>query len=273
MKKFILITSGLVLTALSMTAQMQRPSGPPPFVGDIPEEVQALHTEIDAIREALRLSRDAAIEALGEDPSREAVMAAVAAWHTENEATLAEMETLSTELRALIQENRPVDVDRPEISEEALQAREELKTRRDALADSRRAAILALGESPTDEAVRAAIEAWRTENADEIASVEALAAEIRQTFRGMRPERPGPRMDEGMMARREGFRENARELRQNRQALREQLQDPALTPEERRTLMQQFRDEQQEVLQARRELLREKRAAQAGAGGDRRPGG
>ena len=51
------------------------------------------------------------------------------------------------------------------------------------------------------------------------------------------------------------------------------MQDPSLTPEERRTLMQQFRDEQKEVLQARRELLRQKRNAQAGAGGDRRPGG
>ncbi len=273
MKAYILISSGLLLTVVSASAQFQGPPpGPPPFRGEVPEEVQDLHTQIDAIRSSLKVSRKAAI-ALGEDPTREAVMAAVAAWHTDNEATLAEMETLTAQLRTLIQENRPGDTNRPAIPEETIQARDELKTRRDALADSRREAILALGESPTDEAVRAAIEAWRTANADEIASVEAMAAELRDSFRGMRPDRPGPHTDAGMVARREGFKENAEALRQNRQELRQQMQDPSLTPEERRTLMQQFRDEQKEVLQARRELLRQKRNAQAGAGGDRRPGG
>lgn len=275
MKSLILLSGGLVLSALTATAQMERPGGPPtpPFGGEVPEEVQVLHSEIDALRDSLRTSRDAVIAALGEDPSREAIMAAVAAWETDNAATLEEVEALATELRALIQANRPEDVTPPEISDEALQAREELKTRRQALADSRRATILALGENPTDEAVRAAIEAWRTENADEISAVEALAAEIRDVFRGMRPDRAGPQMDAGMAARREGFRENARALKENRKALREQMQDPNLTPGERRTLLQQFREDQKEILQARREMLREKRAAEAGAGGDRRPGG
>lgn len=274
MKSFILLSSGLLLTVVSVSAQFQGPPpGRPPFMGEVPEEVKDLHTQIDAIRDSLKTSREAAIASLGEDPTREAVIAAVAVWQTENAATIAEMEGLTAQLRTLIQENRPADPNRPEISEETLQAREALKSRREALADSRREAILGLGENPTDEAVRAAIEAWRTANADEIAAVEALAAELRDSFRGMRPDRPGMHQDAGMMARREGFKENAEAMRQNRQELRQQMQDPNLTPEERRALMQQFRDEQKDVLQARRELLRQKRTAESGAGGDRRPGG
>lgn len=274
MKSFILLSSGLLLTVVSATAQFQGPPPVrPPFRGEVPEEVQNLHAQIDTIRDTLKTSREAAIAALGEDPTREAVMATIAAWQSENEGPLAEMEALTAQLRTLIQENRPSDSNRPEIPAETLQAREALKARRDALADSRREAIVALGENPTDEAVRAAIEAWRTANADEIAAIEALAAELRDGFRDMRPERPGMNRDAGMIARHEGFKQNAEALRQNRQELRQQMQDPSLTPEERRALMQQFRDEQKEVLQARRELLRQKRAAESGAGGDRRPGG
>lgn len=248
---------------------------PPPPPSDIDPEVRAeiveLYEAVKAIRADLRVSRAAVIEALGPDATREQKIAALATWREENADTIAEMQALSEELRTLIQENRP---DRPiiDIPEDILADREALRERRQALAESRRDAILALGEDPTDEEVREAIEAWRTENADEIAAVRELAKSLRDWFRENRPPRGDRVMTPRMLQRRLAFRENIREMHQNRMELREQMQN-AETAEERHALMQAFRQQQRELMRDRKQLKREERLNQGEGGGDRRPGG
>jgi hypothetical protein len=293
MKKLLitLISMGLMLG--SMQGQMQGPGDgtgdgaggpgdgglmfdPPPPPQDLDPEVLAEITElydaVKAIRTDLRTSREAVIEALGPDATREEKIAELTVWREENADTFEEMRALSEELRTLIQENRP---DRPviDIPEDILADREALKDRRIALAESRREAILALGEDPTDEAVREAIEAWRTENAAEIEAVRALAKSIRDWFRENRPGRDGRIMTPRMLQRRLAFRENVAEMRQNRMQLREQMQDPTLTEQERKALMQNFRQQQRELMSERKQLKREERINQGEGGGDRRPGG
>ena len=283
-KLFIpLISMGLLLG--SVNAQMDGPGfgdGPagqapvfdPP--ADIDPEVLAeimeLRDAVQEIRTELRDSRKSVIEALGPDATREEKIAALAAWRDENADSHGELRALNEELRALIHENRP---DRPEIEipEEIIADREELKDRRIALAESRREAILALGEDPTDEAVREAIETWRTENADEVEAVRELAKGIRQWFKENRPGRDGRIMTPRMLQRRLAFRDNVREMRENRRELREQMQDPDLTDEERKDLMQEFRQKQRELMRERKQLKREERLNQGEGGGDRRPGG
>ena len=251
---------------------MQDPPPPPPDIDpEVRAEIVELYEAVKAIRADLRVSRAAVIEALGPEATREQKIAALATWREENADTIAEMQALSEELRTLIQENRP---DRPiiDIPEDILADREALRERRQALAESRREAILALGEDPTDEEVREAIEAWRTENADEIAAVRELAKSLRDWFRENRPQRGDRVMTPRMLQRRLAFRENIREMHQNRMELREQMQN-AETAEERHALMQAFRQQQRELMRDRKQLKREERLNQGEGGGDRRPGG
>lgn len=234
-------------------------------------EITALREEIVVIRQTLRESRDAILADLG-DVTDEERLAALANWREDNAGTFDELRTLTDELRAIIQENRP---DRPfiDIPEEILTKREELRNRRQALAESRRQVILNLGDDPTDEAVRSAMEAWRTENADELAAVQALATEIRDWFRENRPMRPHAFDTPRMLARRAAFRDNVQTMRQNRRELRNQMSNPDLTEEQRRELIQAFREEQRDLMRERQMLKRQERLDQGGVGGDRRPGG
>lgn len=246
---------------------------PPDVAGEIPEEIRSLHEEVKALRDSLRESRNALLESLGEDATREEKLAALTAWHEENAATIEEMQLLSQELRDLIRENRPGDPPFGEVPEEIQVLRDELHEKRQSLAESRRDAILALGEDPTDEAVRDAIEAWREANADAIAEVRDLAVELRDWFRENRPGRPGPAITPGMAQRRADFRANVREMRQNRRDFGKQMANPDLSEEERQEIIATFREEQRQLIEERKELKRKERADQGGAGGDRRPGG
>jgi hypothetical protein len=290
MKKLIITLSSLGLLLLSAQGQVGGPgSGPmdPPtdprmgpggpnnsgnVAPGLPEEIQAQRDDLQALRESLMAERQAVIDALGEDASREQIIAAVVQWENENSDVLAEMRAQADALREEVIANRP-GFDRNPIPEDIIAQREDLNDQRRALADSRRDAILALGEDPTDEEVQAAIDQWRADNADVIADVEALAADLRDWFRSNRPGRVNAPDTPRMSQRAAAFRENAQAIRQNRQQLRNQLQDPDLTPEARRELMQQFRQEQRTILRERQELKRQERIGQAGAGGDRRPGG
>lgn len=247
----------------------------PPLLDVDPEvlaDITALFDQVKALREELRDTRNAAIDALGPDATREAIIVALEAWRTENAVTIETMQTLSEELRALIDEYRP-DGPLMDIPEAILADREELKDRRVALAESRRAAILALGEDPTDEAVREALEAWRTDNAGEIEAVRELAQSVRDWFRENRPGRHERVVTPRMAQRRMDFRDNLQAMHQNRQQLRTQMQDPTLTPDERHAIMQQFRQEQKDLMQERKQLKRQERIDQGEGGGDRRPGG
>mgnify|MGYP006301386907 CR=1 FL=1 len=290
MKKLIITLSSLGFLLLSAQGQMGGPGSGPmdpstdPQMGPggpnmpdnvaagLPEEIQALRDELQILRESLMAERQAVIDALGEDASREEIIAAVVQWENANSDVLAEMRAQAEALREEVMANRP-GFDRNPIPEDIIAQREDLNEQRRALAESRRDAILALGEDPTDEEVQDAIDQWRADNAEAIADVEVLAAELRDWFRSNRPGRVNAPDSPRMSQRAAAFRENAQAIRQNRQQLRNQLQNPDLTPEARRELMQQFRQEQRTILQERQELKRQERIDQAGAGGDRRPGG
>jgi len=274
MRKLIITLCSLCLMLGTAQAQQAGP-GPGPIgdrVFEMPEEVVVLHNEVQALRETLKESRDALIAELGNEATAAEKIAALALWREENSVTIDELRTLSQELWALIRENRP-DGRWAEIPEVVLTMREELKDARLALAESRREAILALGEDPTDEAVREAIAAWREANADALADVQSLAMELRDWFRDNRPQRPVRPHSPAMVQRRAEFRDNVAEMRQNRRELAQKMGDPELTPEARREIMQQFREEQRALLQERKALKRQERIDQGGGSGDRRPGG
>ena len=239
---------------------------------EVLEEIIALREQVTAIRDELRESRETVLADLGPDATREDRVAALTLWKEENALTFEEMRTLTEELRQLIQENRPVG---PviEIPDEIIALRGEVRDRRMVLAQSRRQAILALGENPTDEAIREAIEAWREQNAAEIQAVQALALQVRNWFRENPPNRPGAFETPRMTQRRAEFRESIRTLHQNRQQLRAQMQDPNLTDEERHQMIQAFREQQRDLMRDRRMLKRQERLDQGGFGGDRRPAG
>jgi hypothetical protein len=277
MKKLIITLFSVGLALNLAQAQPNGPGGPPDIVppelgNEIPEEIVLLHGEVKAMRDSLRESRRAALQDLGEEATREERMAALDDWRAENSEEIEEVRSLSGELRDLIRENRP-DGPWMDVPEEILALREELKVQRQALAESRREVMAGLGEDPTDEEVREALEGWREANADAIEEAKGLSDELREWFRANRPDRPGAAITPRMALRRAAFRENVREMRQNRIALRNELQNPDLTEEERQEIMATFREQQRELMRERKALKRKQRINQGGVGGDRRPGG
>jgi hypothetical protein len=294
MKKLIITLCSLGLMFSLAPAQQNGPGGPgsgdglggppvdvpppppdimPPDIGnEIPEEIVLLHGEVKALRDSLRDSRNAVLEGLGEEATREQRMEALENWRTDNSEQIEEVRTLSEELRALVHENRP-DGPWVDVPDDIVALREQLQAQRQVLAQSRQQVIANLGENPTDEEVRAAIEAWRETNATAIADAQDLANQLREWFRANRPDRPGAAFTPGMALRRAAFRNNIQEMRQNRMQLRNQLQNPDLTDPERQQIMATFREQQRELMQERKSLKRQQRISQGGEGGDRRPGG
>lgn len=249
------------------------PEPPMPPEVEIPEEILDLHAEVKMLRDELRESREAVLEALGDDATRDEIANALSAWRDDNMTTIEEMRALTEELRDAIRENRPGPGPGGfEIPDEVVELRGELQEQRKALAESRRAVVEALGEDATDEEIRAAIEQWREDNADAIAETRALAEEIRTWFRENRPERPGGGPPAHVLQRRAAFKDNARDIRQNRRRMATALRN-AENEQQRKEIVQQFREEQRQLIRERKELKRQERQDQVGAGGDRRPGG
>lgn len=168
----------------------------------------------------------------------------------------------------------PPSLDRPgvEIPDEIMDLHADISDLRDALRISRQAVIDGLGEDATAEDIRAALEDWRVANEDAITDARELATTLREWFQANRPERPGVGNSPEMVQRRQAFRENVAQMQANRQQLREQLRDPALTEEDRQQIMAQFREEQRNLIRERQSLKRQERIDQGGVGGDRRPG-
>lgn len=254
------------------------PDTPPPPAPnvEIPDELVDLHSQVTDLRDSLRESRNAVLESLGEEASRDEIIEALAEWRDQNEDLIENMQDLSEQLRDAIREVRPGPGGGIDIPGEISEMRDNLSDKRDALAESRQSVIDALGDDATDEEIRAAIQQWREDNADAIAETAALAEEVRTWFRENRPGRGGN--DNGgppahVLDRREQFKKNANQIRQNRRAMAEAMQDPDLSPEERRNIREQFREEQQDLIEERKQLRRQERTDQVGAGGDRRPGG
>ena len=229
--------------------------------GEIPQEILDIRAELDALRTALHADRDELLATLV-DATNEERQAALAAWREENADQFQAIHELADQLRALIHEYRPdmhVDVP-PEIQAK----REQLREMRQTLAQSRKQAILSL-ENPTDEDIRAAIEAWKVQNQEAIAATQQLSQEIRNWFRENRPDRPPPAMTQKMAQRKLQFRENMQQVRQ----LRTQMDGLDPDSDEFAAYRLQLRS----LLQERKQLMRDKRADEGGAGGDRRPGG
>ena len=263
MRKYLVTLFALGLGFSLVLGQHEGPGGSmdPAIEFEVPEEIQVLRTEMETLRATLRESRQTLLQQMEQEGATyEEKVQALAQWREDNSEQIAEMQQLANQLREMIRELRP---DPLEIPADVQQVREQVRVLRQELAQSRRQAILDL-EDPTDEEIRAAIEAWREQNQVKIQQVQELAAQIRNWFREHRPDRPPPDVTGEMTQRRAQFRNNIQEMRQ----LRHQLMDPELTPEEHDAL----REQQRLLLQERRVLMRTKRNQEGGVGGDRRPG-
>ena len=229
--------------------------------GEIPQEILDIRAELNTLKDALHASRDLVLAELG-DATHEERLAALAVWREEHEAEFAAIHELASELRALVHEYRP-DM-HVEIPPEIEAKRETLRVMRQELAQSRHAAIAAL-EDPTDEEIRAAVEAWKEQNQEAIAATQQLAREIRNWFRENRPNRPPP---DGLMAmnqRRLQFQENKMQVH----TIRQQMEGLDPDSDEYAALREQLR----EKMRDRKQYMRKRRSDEGGVGGDRRPGG
>ena len=161
----------------------------------------------------------------------------------------------------------------PRIPEEVLELRAEVQNLHQNLARSRREALLALGEDPSEEAVRNTLEAWRSENAADLVALDEMAESFRNALRENRPDRADVPENAAAAKRREASRANIADVRNERAALGSQLGNPDLSPAEREELVQEFRDNQRALAAERRHLERQERAEQVNTeAGERRPG-
>jgi len=254
------------------------PGGPPEMMPpdiELPEEVAVVREELLALRQELAASRQAVVDALADDATREDRRAALDAWrNSEDTAALMEdIHALNQELRAALDELGigggwgPV-----EVPEEIQESRDAMRELAQALGESRRAVIDALGEDATIEERRAALDTWRLEHEAELAELAVLREEVGGWMKDNRPDR-GRRPGRGgeMNRRVQEFREGAVLMRAARERLRTQLAS-AETEEERREIISQFRARFRDLMQDRKELKRLSRLEGQGAGGDRRPG-
>jgi len=279
--------AGVSVFALNGVAQIG-PGGPRPGAGpmdpppevippdiELPPELMELRTSVQELRTALWESREAVLAALGEDATMEERRAALEEWRAsaETQALIADVQAAAESLHGAMAEYFPENPwfdSRPPIPDEIQQAREALVQNRATLRETRRAAIEALGPDATFEERQEALAQWRLENAVLIEETRQIAEQVRTWFRENRPGR-ADRPEDAMFQRRQAFHESAAEMRQLRNEFRNRLE--GATEEERAQLMEQFRQEQRELMRERRELKRQERLNDAGEGGDRRPGG
>jgi hypothetical protein len=152
------------------------------------------------------------------------------------------------------------------------QAFDDAKAGRETLRVEREAAIAALGEDPTDDALRAALEQWRSENEEQIAEIRENAEVVREYFRAQREERQQSGESDGMKQRRMQFREEVQVMREAQEQLRLQLQNGELSEADREALVQAFREENRETMRKLKAIKRQQRLEQGDGGGDRRQG-
>lgn len=240
----------------------------------VPVEIVSLRDEIRTLRESLQESRQAALQGLGEDYTSEELLAVLDQWKLDNTSVLEEMKALSEELRYQIESINPVGPPAwAGMPEELLVVRTSLREQRLALAESRREVVQDLGENPTPEAVKEAVEKWRADHAEEIAEVQDLGAQLGDWFRENRPERPETPFTPEIAQQRTAMRENSAALREKGQAFAASMANNALTEDDRRELVEAFRAEQRGMMEERKNLARQERANQAAEAGERRPGG
>jgi uncharacterized protein YukE len=275
-----LLGAALVTAALPTAAQQTggaltdrgnwMPPPPPPV--NLPEGVIALRTEMQTLRTELAASRAELLASLA-GVTREEFAAAMEAWSLENADKFEAVKDIAETIRDIMQDFVPERPTPPVIPQEVLDLRAALHDVRVALGDSRKEAIDGLTD-PAD--IRAAIEAWREVNADAIAAMEALAAELRTAMEAIRPvhtPRPLPQVNAALAQLREQVRTNHEAMKTIRQQLNAGLQ-AATTPEERQAAIRDFREAQRTYMQQLKELKRQNRVGDGDiSGGERRPGG
>ena len=140
------------------------------------------------------------------------------------------------------------------------------------LVSSREALLLELEASEaTEEEIREALDSWRSAHLEQFEQLQALQQQLMEHVQAARPDRqvrPGP--DAEVQSRREEFRAVAAEIAERRRAAKDAL-DAAQTAEERRAILDGFREEQRERMDEQKELRRAERRGGEQAGGARRP--
>ncbi|MCD8482315.1 MAG: Atg14 domain-containing protein [Verrucomicrobia bacterium] len=145
----------------------------------------------------------------------------------------------------------------PQPSPEVVALRTELHALRTELEASRRAILEALGRNPDREAVVEALAAWRTEHADLIAEVEAIATEIRTLMADVRPgPMPVRPIPETISVLRSELVELRTELAKSRASVIAEL-GPDATMEDIRLALASWHAENAEAIEAMRSLSQE----------------
>lgn len=296
MKKITLLSIGLGLLASPIIAQTQgsyapatgeprpgqteeRPSDSmrPGIDSYIPEGLLNMRGDLQNLRSDIRESRQAVLSDLGLDATLEERHAAMTAWQSANADRIAEAEALAASIRANIMENRPGNrVDRPErpnVPEDIAEKQAERSSLQGQLAEARSALIAELRAEGADaEAIGAAMAGWREDNADLIEQVQGLGQDIAAWAQAQRAERGGRPENAQMDQRRAEFAKNASDMREARASLGQQMRGP-MDPEERQALIEEFRQNQRELMEEQKELRRQQRIGGGDdLGGDRRPG-
>ncbi len=274
----ILIFAGMTL-ATGLTLAVEPPvdevpdrPAPPEIEYPTPEPaIPGLREQLTALQSELAEARSALTEELA-DASDEERAEAIAAFRAENARIIGQIQDLAAELRESFAEYRPERPEIPEVPGEVEDARAELSVLEAELSESRDAALAGLPEDATPADVAAAIVEWRESNADKVADAEELRAIVAEWSSEVRADRQDgrPEVDPALVERREAFRANAQEMRQAREALRDDLRD---APEEDRAAMiRAFVEERREAMQERHDIRRMERTGGGDGGGSRRPG-
>jgi hypothetical protein len=292
MKNITLLSIGLGLLMSPAIAQDQggngpghaddRPSDPARIGGggQVPEELREMRGDLQDLRSEIRDSRQAVLTGLDPEATPAERRAALADWQAANADRIAEAELLAETLRAAIQENRPGErpdrperPERPNVPEEIAEKQAERNSLQSQLAEARAALIAQLRAEGADaDAVAAAMATLREENADLIAQIQGLGQEISTWAQSQRPDRGVRPQNTEMDERRAEFAQNAREMREARANLGQQMRGP-MDPEERQALIEEFRQNQRELMEEQKELRRQQRSGGGDdLGGDRRPG-
>lgn len=159
----------------------------------------------------------------------------------------------------------------PEVVEQSPELKamiEAFRTENHALRTELKAELAELTD-PTRDEIRAATQAFRTENADRIAAQKALAEEIRAAIRSIREDRPRPTLPPELLAAHQAFRDAQQALRQAQRDLREALRG-ATNAADREAILASFREAQRVRLQALKDAQRDIREGRENAGDDRR---
>ena len=172
---------------------------------------------------------------------------------------------------------RPERPERPEIPDELKSKMEAYKKESQALRQELKAAIGKI-EKPTREQISEATSAFRVANKDRYESQKGLIVDIRDGLKALRPERPEkPELSDEAKALREKHAALLKSMGENKKALHDALSKAS--EEERKELIENFRQEQAKLAQELKALHKEIRESLGGrpqppeAGGEkpRRP--